>query len=839
VEPLLFEGYDPHRKMVLHQIALEKRMAAVEVADKLEGEEFVRELGAKNCDLFQRRSDGQWMIQLREGAVLSIPKALRFDRFVAGQIPTGWDAERLGVPKDIAQAVDPVTLFALVSAAEALVSAGICDPYEFYEYVHLSDVGNTMGGGMGGMRSLRRIYRDRALGVPVPNDSLQECFINTMPAWINMLMLSSCGPIKTPVGACATAAESVEIGMETILSGKARVVLVGGYDDFGEEGSYEFAQMKATSDTNHEVAMGRDPREMCRPCTDTRGGFMEAQGCGVQVLMDAALALQMGCPIHAIVALTNTSTDGQGRSVPAPGQGVLSTARECHESSLSGLNSPLLDVHFRRQQLSSELEFAAVLKQREVGLVEAECASLASNGASHSQEDLVRYRLDRTRLSEQVHEQRVKSAQQMWGNDFFKRHPDIAPLRGALSVWGLSVDDIAVASFHGTGTKANDKNESDVTHKQMQHLGRSRGNPLMVICQKWLTGHPKGAAAGWMFNGLLQVLETGLVPGNRNNDNTCKTLRPYSHLVYPNRAVQTEGVKAAILKSFGFGQAGGEILLVHPERLFAAVSPDALDTYLMKRRARETKAHQYMQGVFTDKHKFVQVKSEPPYKDEDRAKIFLDPTARATYHPAEGSWKIAPKVSSARDRLNSVEEDAAGESLFVESQSALPKQHCNIPAIEAGSMSTDSASLQIADSMQQAATMLASTGDRGIGIDAEPISTFQPLTQKKDFVERNFTRAEREYCLSAPDPAASFAGRWAAKEAVVKALCCSNPRSPASWKDSGASLSDIEVGKSRSGAPFVSLHGNAKIVFQSLGLTQIQLSISHTDTVAVAQAVVR
>jgi fatty acid synthase subunit alpha len=283
VEPELFEGYDPHRKMVLHQIALEKRMAAVEVADKQEGEEFVRELGAKNCDVFQRRSDGQWMIQLREGAVLSIPKALRFDRFVAGQIPTGWDAERLGVPKDIAQAVDPVTLFALVSAAEALVSAGICDPYEFYEYVHLSDVGNTMGGGMGGMRSLRRIYRDRALGVPVPNDSLQECFINTMPAWINMLMLSSCGPIKTPVGACATAAESVEIGMETILSGKARVVLVGGYDDFGEEGSYEFAQMKATSDSNHEVAMGRDPREMCRPCTDTRGGFMEAQGCGVQV----------------------------------------------------------------------------------------------------------------------------------------------------------------------------------------------------------------------------------------------------------------------------------------------------------------------------------------------------------------------------------------------------------------------------------------------------------------------------------------------------------------------------------------------------------------------------
>jgi len=480
-----------------------------------------------------------------------------------------------------------------------------------------------------------------------------------------------------------------------------------------------------------------------------------------------------------------------------------------------------------------------VLKQRELGTIEAECISLAAKGG-YSEGEIVAYREERTRVSEQVNAQRIKSAKQLWGTEYFKRHQDISPLRGALSVWGLGIDDIAVASFHGTGTKANDKNESEVTHKQMQHLGRSRGNPLMVICQKWLTGHPKGAAASWMLNGLLQVLQTGLVPGNRNNDNTCKTLRPYTHLVYPNRAVQTEGVKAAILKSFGFGQAGGEILLIHPERLFAAVSPEAFDKYLLKRRARETKAHQYMQGVFTDKHELVQVKSAPPYNDEDRTNIFLDPTARATYQPLEGSWKVTSNLP-AQQQERQDEEDMATESMFLESQNSLPRQHydLNIPAIEAGSISMDSSSIQIADSMQQAATILASTGDRGIGIDAEPLSTFQPIGQKKVFLERNFTRAEREYCLSAPDPAASFAGRWAAKEAVVKALCCSNPRSPASWKDSGASLSDIEVGKSRSGAPFVSLHGNARIVFDSLGLTQIQLSISHTDAVAVAQAVVR
>ena len=71
--------------------------------------------------------------------------------------------------------------------------------------------------------------------VPIPspeNPLQQETFINTMPAWVNLLLLSSSGPIKTPVGACATAVESVEIAVDTLLSGKAKVVIAGGYDDF-------------------------------------------------------------------------------------------------------------------------------------------------------------------------------------------------------------------------------------------------------------------------------------------------------------------------------------------------------------------------------------------------------------------------------------------------------------------------------------------------------------------------------------------------------------------------------------------------------------------------------
>lgn len=68
--------------------------------------------------------------------------------------------------------------------------------------------------------------------------------------------------------------------MDTILSGKAKVMLVGGYDDFGEEGSFEFAQMHATSSAVDELAQGREPAEMSRPATTTRAGFMESQGAG-------------------------------------------------------------------------------------------------------------------------------------------------------------------------------------------------------------------------------------------------------------------------------------------------------------------------------------------------------------------------------------------------------------------------------------------------------------------------------------------------------------------------------------------------------------------------------
>jgi hypothetical protein len=71
----------------------------------------------------------------------------------------------------------------------------------------------------------------------------------------------------------------MEIASDTILSGKAKVMIAGGFDDLCEEGSYEFGNMKATSNSETELAMGREPTEMSRPTTTTRAGVRLHRAC--------------------------------------------------------------------------------------------------------------------------------------------------------------------------------------------------------------------------------------------------------------------------------------------------------------------------------------------------------------------------------------------------------------------------------------------------------------------------------------------------------------------------------------------------------------------------------
>ena len=75
------------------------------------------------------------------------------------------------------------------------------------------------------------------------------------------------------------------------------------------------------------------------------------------------------------------------------------------------------------------------------------------------------------------------------------------PLARALARLGLDADDIAVVSKHDTSTEMNDPNEADLHERIQAALGRTPGNPLLVVSQKTVTGHAKGGAAAWQVDG--------------------------------------------------------------------------------------------------------------------------------------------------------------------------------------------------------------------------------------------------------------------------------------------------------------------------------------------------
>ncbi|KAJ2559619.1 fatty acid synthase alpha subunit Lsd1 [Coemansia sp. RSA 1933] len=608
LEPSELEGTaaDPAAVPVMRELQIDHDLEPFE-ASADEAAAFKLRCG-DTVDVWQTSAgdDGAWAVRFRKGAVLMVPKALRFDRLVAAQLPTGWRPERYGVPKEIVAQVDPVTCYALVATAEALVRSGFRDAYELYRHFHVTQVGSSLGSGAGGVHSIRDLYRNRLMDMPVQGDILQETFANTTIAWINMLLLSSSGAIRPPTGGCATAALSIDVAADTIRSGKARVMVAGGFEGFVDQGSYEFAQMGATGSSIADAAAGRSPRGMSRPCTSTRTGFVEAQGAGVVILMSASAALECGAPVYAVLAHSASATDKQGVSLPAPGKGIMTTAAQ-QQNSITDL--PILDLDYRCQQL-------AAANSAIDALASATSPSMVAPHIATMQ----------------------RAAVDAWGCDFWRSHrSDISPLRGSLSAWGLTIDDIGLASMHATGTVANDMTETHVLDRQMAHLGRSRGLPVPAVAQKWLTGHPKGPAVAWMLISAIQSMRDSIVPGNRNADNIDKRLQ-CEYVLFPSRSHRVPHIKACLLKSFGFGQVGAELLVIHPDYFLSTLSDDQRVEYSAKVAKRNRGAFRYWQDTFTGIHSFVQTKNKPPYSADKEESVLLDPLARAHYDPATNEY---------------------------------------------------------------------------------------------------------------------------------------------------------------------------------------------------------
>ncbi len=101
-----------------------------------------------------------------------------------------------------------------------------------------------------------------------------------------------------------------------------------------------------------------------------------------------------------------------------------------------------------------------------------------------------------------------------------------------------------------------------------------------------------------MLNGCLQALDSGLIPGNRNADNIGPELQKNDLFVFPQNSIQTTGLKACSITSFGFGQKGAQAIVVHPRYLFATLTKNDYEAYKTKALVRQRKATRFFQKGF-------------------------------------------------------------------------------------------------------------------------------------------------------------------------------------------------------------------------------------------------
>jgi holo-[acyl-carrier protein] synthase len=119
----------------------------------------------------------------------------------------------------------------------------------------------------------------------------------------------------------------------------------------------------------------------------------------------------------------------------------------------------------------------------------------------------------------------------------------------------------------------------------------------------------------------------------------------------------------------------------------------------------------------------------------------------------------------------------------------------------------------------------------GIGTDITECLRIARMIERYGelFIDRVYTAEEIRYCQGRKQSTQHFSGRWAAKEAVLKAMGTGWVR--------GISWRDIEIRNEPGGKPVVAVRGGARDVIEQLGIAKLLVSISHCRTHATAYAI--
>ena len=269
--------------------------------------------------------DGSVHVDISRDAPILLPVTRALEVSAAGQLPTGFDPKALYPGRGHPRAIQ----IALFAANDCLGSLGI-DWSTVMRHVPPDRVsvyaGSAMGqldhDGTGGLLSSR--YRGmRPTSKQVPLGLAQ------MPAdFVNAYLLGSVGQTGHNMGACATFLYNLRHGMFDIESGRSRVALVGGAEapicpDVIEGLTTMGALGKDRDLLELDRHLGRtepDLRRACRPFAENCG-FTIAEGAQFAVLLDDALAVELGATIHGAVTDVQVHADGYKKSISSPGIG--------------------------------------------------------------------------------------------------------------------------------------------------------------------------------------------------------------------------------------------------------------------------------------------------------------------------------------------------------------------------------------------------------------------------------------------------------------------------------------------------------------------------------------
>lgn len=270
----------------------------------------------------EKLEDGSYLVSSTDSSECLVSTFRKMEAQAAGQLPTGFNpAEHYNArfhPKGLQMA--------LAGASDAVHSIGI--PWEkIAERVQPDEVGVYASSilsqlseeGFGGL------LQARLLGDRTTSKQL-ALGLNTMPAdFVNAYVLGSVGHTEAITGACATFLYVLQAAIRDIRNGRRRVAVVGnadagatpevmdGFINMGALGSDEGICKLDGSETPDWRRASRPFGENC--------GFTIAEGSQYMVLMDDALAMELGADIQGAIPDVFINADGIKKSISAPGPG--------------------------------------------------------------------------------------------------------------------------------------------------------------------------------------------------------------------------------------------------------------------------------------------------------------------------------------------------------------------------------------------------------------------------------------------------------------------------------------------------------------------------------------